>query len=324
MPKAFTLLGINPLELFGKFQFLTTVEQAWAEGNGDNGDLPLATLSLPENELVREVEAANAWPKDELRKLILLALRANDLATGRSILALIGAPESIENALWAAFVAVPSSLREACSFDTHFVGCNPVALSYWAVGLPEPPDRPFFVQVDTQQKRVAWQDQTLKQSPYERWVWASLDAHDMRYLAQYKDQSFVLCKWLEGQCVDNLEPQEFDASVVESVFKANQALVRDRVRTKLTEQTSARLADHICKQIHCETKPVQQFRFLRTGFDLALVLQKLYEVYRDKEFAKPIKEEMDSLCSCSQRWSIPVYRLFTLAGHTTMILYEML
>jgi hypothetical protein len=90
----------------------------------------------------------------ELKTLILLALRADRLTRDGSVVALVGEPHHMESAAEAAFLAVPTPLRPACSFDAHFLGGNIVATRYWAVGLPQRPTGPRYVAVDVRSRKV--------------------------------------------------------------------------------------------------------------------------------------------------------------------------
>jgi hypothetical protein len=327
-PEAFVHFGSHPFQVFRQFPFITSVEEALERGDFQTGDIPAVSLEVPTDQasicgthqdvdalfppavgarhavplplriLVRppySAEPAQTWPAGELKKFVLLALRARQLASDRSAVAVVGEPQQVESALETAFMAVPTLLRPHCSFDTYFYKCNLVATYYWAVGLLEPPNSPRFTVVDVRSHQVQGDSGDQPQTAYERWVLAMIDANNLDFIVQHTDHAFALCEWLESRASDVHLVDVTPSEVVSSVFQVNAQQVRERLRQRLSEQLSPVLVNRIFEQLYRETNPLELFRQLRQGVPLPQLLEALYEAYTARRLRAPEREETQAL-----------------------------
>ncbi len=307
--------------LFDCFSFVTTVDQALAQGDWATGNIPALTVALPDGAADDPRDAAQSWPVAELRQLGLLGLRAEKLASQQSIVALIGQPEEIERALRAVFLIVPSALLRHCTFDTGFYRCNVVGCNYWAVGLPERTGHPRFVEVDASRRRVLGQVAARAESIYESWFLDAL-AHDgLTSLAGQKEFVLAVCRWLEGDCDDVPEVDRDSEPLLESLLAAHPALLRKRVQAGLARQLPGPLAARVLGPVCRQYPPLPLYRSLERGFDVAGLLERLDEDYAAHQYRPPAEEEINALNSLLENrphdrlnaalalWSAPRQRL---------------
>src|SRR5512135_2158329 len=245
-PQALAQFEADPFRVFRCFSFVSTVAGALAQGNFRTGDIPAVTLDIPAD-LAGDVAAARAWPAPELKKLALLALRADRQARAREAIVFSGDAAQIEGALEASFLSVPASLRPRCLFDSYFYRCNLVATYYWAIGLPEPPVSVKFALVDGRSRRVQEVAPAEPETAYERWVLAAIQAGQLDEIARQRDIALAVAEWLDGRESDGFARLEAAApELVATVLKADpqalQALLSRRIGEHLPPVLAGRAA----------------------------------------------------------------------------------
>jgi PAS domain-containing protein len=106
----------NPVEMLNRFGKAT-------------GVAPETTL-----EVSPTVSLPSRWEAVEARKLVALAMQAQEsMAKGQTVL-LIGTQPEITEALKTVFYLTPSHQRLACTFDTWIEGCPYQKAAFWAAG----------------------------------------------------------------------------------------------------------------------------------------------------------------------------------------------
>ncbi len=295
-PGAFAQSGADPFYIFRHFPFIADVGEALKSGNYKTGDMGIVVREACA-EPAHTVQAATGWPTADLKQLALLALQAEHLARERSAVAFVGEPASVETALEAAFLAVPTPLRPHCTFDTYFYHCNLANTYFWGVGLLEPPNDPRFIAVDTRSRQVL--NVALNpQTAYEQWVVDQLEPGNLNLIAHWKDYAFALCEWLDGRSAcDTSLVEESPQDIIESTFQANARQVQELLHNKLLkdEQLPPRLVNRISEQVYRQMRAIEHYRRLRQGFELPQLLKILYEVYKAREFRPPQREEIQDL-----------------------------
>lgn len=292
-PDVLARFEVDPFRVFRRFEFVTTVAAALARGNFQTGDIPPVNLDLPAT-ATDDVEAAGTWPAAELKKLALLALRVEQQAQERQALTFVGEPGQLERALEAAFLAVPVALRPHCTFDTYFYRCNLVATYYWAVGLPEPPIRVKFAQIDGPARRVQLEIAGQPQTAYEHWVLAAIDNNRLADMAQQRDRAFALAEWLDQRDHD---PALLDASpqLITAVFKADPPAVQAALRRRMGEVLPAALVMRAAPYIYDQMDELALYGQLRQGFEPGSLLETLSEAYAAQRFGEPPRDEVKAL-----------------------------
>jgi len=180
-PAAFATLDADPFILFAARHWHSEITPVIAAAR--SGDLPTVLLtSTPP-------PGAPVLPAPLLTALALAALRAPDAQ--REILALIGDPAAVEQALAAVWPLLPRACRAACSFDSAFFGGNPVATPYWAVGLPTAPTNPRYHVLELRTGRD--EHPRLPDTPAEMLVTDAIAAGLSPLLAAHREEAYAAC-----------------------------------------------------------------------------------------------------------------------------------
>jgi hypothetical protein len=296
--RAFEKIGCDPFLVFRRFPFVTAVAQALQAGDPRTGDVPPVSFEVVLAP-AHGIEAAEAWPEQDLGQLALLALRADRLAGDRRSVAVIGEPAQVESALEVAFLAVPTPLRPRCGFDTYFHGCNPVSVYYWALGLLETPENRRLFRVDARSRCLEGLVVSQPETAYERWAVACIQERRLDILARHRDRAFALCEWLEGRaCVDSLI-EAAPAEVVDSVFRLNRERVQALLRTKLEDTLPSILARRVFQHLSPQTATL--LGQLRRRFRLPELMEALYRAYEAHGFRAPQPEEVEAIDWLLQR-----------------------
>ena len=294
-PEARAAVAGHLFGLFARVPFATTVEDALGRGDRATGDIAPADVALPDDAQARQVEEAQRWPPEELRRLAMLALRAPALKQERRSVALVGSPDEALQALAAAFLALPGAAAAQCSFDTYFHGCNPVAVYYWAVGLASSSGSQRFIEVDARARRVLGQVPEAVQTSYERWAVATLASGRLAALAQHKGLAFELGEWLDMRlpAPPPIAPGEQEAAL--AVLRANEAQTKALLRGRLQQWLPPHLAAHVFPRVYAQGASPELLERLRRGFALRGLLDELYAAYATEQFRMPGREEVDEL-----------------------------
>lgn len=284
----------DPFAIFHAFTFFTTVAEALAHGDFNTGDIPAVRLTVPAGNEAG-LRTAQSWPVAELKKLALLALRVEQQAAQREAVTVAGQPAEIEQALAAAFLVVPPSLRPRCTFDTYFYRCNLVATFYWAIGLPEPPVSVKFALVDAAARRVSGTTPTPPHTAYERWVVALIEAGQLAEIVRQRTSAFALGEWLDERAADPAVVEAAPAEVVARLFAVNAEAVDRRCKSRLAEVIPAPLVDRAAAHFQARLEPLRLFQKLRHDFTPAEAVTALYESYAADHFAAPPVNEVKAL-----------------------------
>lgn len=299
----------DPFRIFRQWEFVSTIEEALAQGDFATGRMPSAALNLS-GQRVKEVESAQKWAAAEYKHLALLALRANQQAAARNAITVVGQAGQIEAALEAAFLAVPLSRRTRCSFDTYFHRCNLVATYYWAIGLPEPPVSIKFVQVDAAARHIKGDLPGAPDSAYERWVLHAIETRRLDDIARQRDYALTVGEWLDGREYDLDQLGQASPDLITAVFKASpesvQTALQRQVAQKIPPELTHRAADHI----FAANSGLNLYRQLRQGFEVGELLDALYASYEANNFQSPPRSELKALAKTLDTTDHKMLRLF--------------
>jgi len=285
-PEEFARLEAEPFRVLRHFPFATTVREALARGDFGTGKAEAATLDLPE-ESPSDSGSTPGWGQPELTRLALLALRAESLAAQRTPLAFLGRPQEVEDAIAAAWPALPTPLRPHCSFDTYFYRCNLVATCYWGVGLLDEPANPNLPVVEAASQAVRKTPIPNPSNAYERWIAASIEAGHLPEATIQRDHAFAVCCFLERQTYETGLLDATSADTVQSVFATSPELVRDRLQARIGELLPAKLASRAFEHVRPRLGAPQVWDRLRHGFQVPEVLETLRASYESQQFSRP-------------------------------------
>jgi len=307
-PEALTAGGLRPHVPLAHFHFATSIAEALERGDAASGDIPEARLTLPEED-ARDIAAAKAWPADVFEALALCAVKARELAQQPATLAFVGRPEEAEAAMRAALLAAPAALVRYCSFDTYFHGCNPVAMHYWAVGLPQRPTSPRYLVVDIRSRSLPAEARLAPSTAYERWAVEVIRSGNLERLIRDRDAAFALGEWLDGRPHEQSRLEAIPESLASSVLRVNRAELLKRTQAKLREQYFPALAEPVSEEICRRRSPLELFTSIRRGFQPAEVLEALDSVYGSEGFQAPEREEVRAVGDLLARADHPELRL---------------
>jgi hypothetical protein len=308
-PEALAQFEADPFRVFRRFSFIGSVAEALAQGDFKTGHIPAVWLELPAT-LAGELQAARGWPAPELKKLNLLALRAEAQAQAREAVTFVGQPEQIESALEAAFLAVPAANRPRCSFDSYFYRCNLVATYFWAIGLPEPPVSIKFAQVDGADRQVNGNPPAQAETAYERWAAQMIEAGNLEKIVRERDKAFALGEWLDGHQYELGLLNAASPELIAEIFKASPPSVQSSLQRQVSQKLPPELAGQAASHLFQKTSGAALYRQLRQGFELPELLEALYESYRAKGFKTPAKNELKALDGLVQQTEHKLLRLF--------------
>ncbi len=300
---------IDPFRLFRQISFIGSVDEALAQGNFETGDIPASAITLPDT-AAGEMDAAQRWSPQELKKLALLALRANQQAQARDAITVTGAGEQIEAALEAAFLPLPRSMRPQCSFDTYFYHCNLVATYFWAIGLPEPPVSVKFAHVAAESRQVRGEINTLPDTSYERWVLQTIDGGKPAEIARDREHAFAVSEWLDGREYNLALLNAASPELIETVFECSPQAVRSALQRRVSAAIAPELGGRAADYIYPQLPGAALYRHLRQGFQTSELPEFLYQSYRAEQFRKPPGKERDALESLLQKTDHKMLRLF--------------
>jgi len=292
-PEDFARLRLNPVRIFDHLPFVTDIPEALARGDFETGNLPAAELNFPE-ESYAIPEAVRHWSAAEYKNLMRMALNAGRMAREKKAAAFTGSTEEIENALEAAFFAVPQTQRTNCSFDTYFYRCNLVATYYWGVGLSRAVN-PNLLAVDAKTGQVTKMLADTGRTVYEHWVAAMIDSDNLAHIGEHKETAFAISEFLHGRPGDNALLDSASGRIVQTVFQAAEPQVRERLGIVLNELFPALLTERIFERIYRQYDAPGLLDKLRHGFDQALLADTLYDIYTAQDGAEPESAEIKAL-----------------------------
>ncbi len=299
----------DPFRVFRAFSFITTVDQALAQGDFNSGHIESTSLTLPDN-ASNDVTVAQKWSVPELKQLWLLALRVEQQTAERNAVTFTGPPEQIAEAIEAAFLAVPVALRSQCTFDTYFYRCNLVATYFWAVGLPQPPVAIKFAQVNAPTRRVEGNIPPGPTGAYERWVMDMLESGNLSAIPPQRDYAYALGEWLDGRAYDLELLNRSSADLISAVFKSSPQSVQEAVRRGVSQKLAPELIDRASTYIYANTSKQVLYKQLRQGFELPQLVEILYDSYAAENFTEPSKGEIKAVDKLLEQVTHPMFYLF--------------
>ncbi len=307
-PEDFAKFEADPFRVFRSFKFFTVVSDVLAQGDFATGDIGSVTLQV--SDVAQDVQAAESWSTAELKKLMLLALRVESQTVNREAITFSGEPSAIEEALEAAFLAVPTVLRPQCIFDTYFYKCNLVATFYWSIGLLDAPASIKFASVDSVARKVQGEISLQPVTAYERWGLNMLDGGKLETLAAQRNQAFGVSEWLDGRKYDEALLDATETDVILSVFDVNAESVQSMLRKRVDEHLPDALIERTSDFIYHENKPLTIYQYLREGFALSDLVEALYLSYEATRFQDPSRGEVKALQSVLEKSNHNLLQLF--------------
>jgi hypothetical protein len=275
--KDFEKINYNPFVIFDLFQqkFIKTVPDALASGK--KGDLNIPPIEFTINpEKIQSLETAMSrltkqWNLDGIRKLVFLAINEQKLKNESKSFIISGTQNEIRNTIKAIFSLIPDKVRSSCSFDTYFLGCNPVSIKYWTYCYPKAPNTsPQLILANTDTKTVS-NINIDASSPYENWIFRSDVPDDIEELDLFRNTAFELDQYLSNKTYNKKAILESIKSPnLETFLIINQSLLQTKIDSSLKEISLDSLMKYISKAIISEYNPKPKaalFEKLFIGFE---------------------------------------------------------
>ena len=290
---AFTFSAIHFLR---HAPFITSIEEALTACTPGSDNIPPLEIEIPA-ELTQPVYK---WGHDNLKTFLYHALRAHTRATETQTIAFVGSTPTIEEAIAAASLLLPSPLRSLCTFDTVFQnGGNVRHTYYWAVGLDAPPRQQTYDLIDTSSQTLS--DSLAPQTQltlYEKWVDTSLRTKEISTILADKDVAYALCQYIEGYT--SKIPDASD-SLVNCIVSLAEDTVTTRLRYHIEGIAPAPLTDRICPVLVNPMSQRQKLMATQTGFTVSALLDTLYSTYLESKFDKPGRSERSQLATLLEK-----------------------
>lgn len=187
------------------------------------------------------VPARTVWSIGEARKLVALALQAEQLSSRGQSLLMVGDETKIHAALQLAFALMPPDIRKTCSFDTCIDRCVPRAGLYWLVGALKRPSSGSYIEVDLAGQRLSSTPELSdRRDLYLSWL-RSVDAAtptDSALLASAQTFQKLARAFNErSSCVG----EQLDAQACADFVRRYQPLIVERLRAALRAWLAGRL-----------------------------------------------------------------------------------
>jgi len=299
----FAQIGYHPFVLLDVLssRFISTVEEALAQGEFETGNIHAVTLQIPEEQVEREnalIPEVRQWEGGALKALASLALQAATLQDRKEALTLIGNPVEAEEVLRVVFFLIPPPLRLECSFDTYFAGGNLTFNYFWAVGYPSPPSpSPSYILFDARGRKPLAEVPVPPESPYNTWLFHHLSQRDYEGVAEHKAQAFLLHNFLLACPVETRALEAIPSSVVGPFFDLNRPYVDRMMQRELERVVGAGLSARILAEMRSEYRyrPKELLSALLGGFEPASLTPILYRSLSRDLRARPSGHEMQEL-----------------------------
>jgi len=299
----FERLNNNPFVIFDLFQdkFVKTLPQALAKGK--KGDLDIASEEfLLVSDLIRkfDIEIINSikgWKKEDIRKFVSLAFNELKLKNESLSFIISGTQAEIRKTLKGIFSLIPDKTRSSCSFDTYFLGCNPVTTKYWTYCYPKAPHHsPQLILANADTLTVS-NINIDSNSPYENWIFSGKYPDDISEKHVFQNAAFELDRYLTNNESNEEKILEFiDSSNLEIFLELNQSLFQEKLHHYFKEHLPEHLAKYVWEAVANEYKSKSNaFRLqkMMKGFDTDEISTHLFN--KLKEVKTPKNQEIKEL-----------------------------
>jgi hypothetical protein len=301
--KEFEKFKYNPFVIFDLFQdnFVKTLLDALARGKRE--DQNIAPVEFPLNkEKIRSQEieiinSINLWNQEEIKKLVFLAINEQKLKAESKSFIISGNQHEIRNTIKAIFSLIPDKVRSSCSFDTYFLGCNPVATKYWTYCYPKAPNlSPQLILANTDTRTVSNVNIDIS-TPFEKWIFSSNYPDDIKEKCIFRNTALEIDRFLTNKDFDKEKIlKSINSPNLEMFLEINQSLLQVKLQSYFKGLLSDNFAKYVLKAVtsvyNSQPKAVL-FQKLINGFDNDEIINYLFNEI--KGIKSPSKQEINEL-----------------------------
>ncbi len=303
LDKEFKNFNYNPFVIFDLFQdkFVKTIPDALARGKKGELDIPPVEFEL-NTEKIRSLEIElinliNQWNQEEIKKLVFLAINEQRLKTDSKSFIISGNQNEIRKTIKTTFSLLPDIARSYCSFDTYFLGCNPVAIRYWTYCYPKAPNMsPQLILANTDTRTVSNVNIDVS-TPYEKWIFGGNYPDDIKEKCTFRNTALEIDRFLTNK---NFDKEKILKSVnspnLEEFLEINQSLLQAKLHTYFKGLVSDNFAKFVLKAVtnkyNSQPKAILIEKMIN-GFGSDEILNYLFNEI--KEIISPSKQEINEL-----------------------------
>lgn len=242
----FEQIDYNPFTVFNTYPFLNDAEKMVHVFGQATGKAPSTKITLEKSKTI----LSSNWSSDELLKLLLLAVQANQLLVNKTPIFLTGNHTNIRQTLELLFFLMPQENRCNCSFNTFINHCFSKPGRYWAMGNHTKQSSYIYIHVDTIKKCIM--DKKINtidiKNRYLHWFKHSILHNDVNTVLknvptiQQINQAFVEKNSLQTDSLQKDACEEFLHLYLDDM--------RERLEGILTKKLGRRIARSLTQTIY--------------------------------------------------------------------------
>jgi hypothetical protein len=168
------------------------------------------------------------WSAEEADRLLLLAMRGDEMRRQGRGVAIAGDGEEIEEALQIVFRLLPRNRRFSCSFNTMVEGCPIERGLYWAIGVQRRQGNEWL-EVDARARRVSLPAGGAedRHDLYLSWLHAACTRGDLAAVMAQADTVEAFHSGLAGEPTEM--PRPLQVSAIESFVRFHRPAIVERL-----------------------------------------------------------------------------------------------
>ena len=294
LKKDFEKFNNNPFVIFdlNPEKFVKTLQEALTKGKKEEMNIPLVEFTVNSDNITaleREMDSSvKKWISENVKKLVFLAMNEQKTKKEAKSFIISGNQNDIRNTIKAIFALTPDIVRSACTFDTHFVGCNPITTRYWTYCYPKAPNlAPQVILVNTE-TRIISNVSYDPESPYEKWICGENYSNNIQEWGVFRNTAFELDQYLTDKAFNKEKIVEsVNLPSLETFLEDNKSLLHVKLQKNLKEIVSDNLVKYVIKSVITEYKSKPN----------AILLKKLLIGFEKEEIANYLFNEIKSIKS---------------------------
>ncbi len=240
----------NPFIIFDHAQFIKDAEDMVSIFGKATGTTPIKEIRIKQLDSV----PACSWSGSETRKLVLLAMQAEQLSKEARSVFLLGKEGNIDETLRIIFHLLPKNKRALCTFNTCIDGCPTRPGVYWAVGANRRQSGSAYIEVKTTERRVAVpvQEMSGTQQLYLDWLKAASSQEPFEEVLEYAPTIQILCTAFADKTRPNMD--KLDEEACQDFINLYQERVKSGLHEVLLKALGKALAGVLIDYVYDDTE----------------------------------------------------------------------
>jgi len=168
------------------------------------------------------------WPAEEADRLLLLAMRGEEMRRQGRGVAVAGDGQEVEEALQIVFRLLPRNRRFGCSFNTMVEGCPIERGLYWAIGVQRRQGNEWL-EVNARTRRVSLPAGAAddRHDLYSSWLHAACTRGDLAAVMAQADTVEAFYRGVAGESAEM--PRPLQVSALESFVGLHRPVIVERL-----------------------------------------------------------------------------------------------